>query len=259
MKSAFLIALSLLVVVAAGFGGWYAVSSILYSSSITNTEVPIITEFKVLEPVVENGCGPQGSDSFSLRAIETGTTYQAAFQVCLLDQNRCLTIASGSFNGSLDYTPLSLPGGFSFDSLPPGNYTLVASVLHGNLKSSANAYFTVVPPLALTVFGPHDVNDSSGPITVTFNASVSGGCAPFHYQWSLQSFCEPSSQNYVKGQVNGSSFNVTFSVNTLNSYYGTNQTFFIVLNVIDSLGFELSYSANSVNGYYGYQVNVTGY
>ena len=153
MKSVALIAISLLVVVAAGFGGWYAASSLLYSSSSTNTEVPFITEFKVLRPVVENGCGLQGSDSFSLRAIETGTTYQAAFQVSLLDHNRCLTIASGAFNGSLYYTPLSLPGGFSFDSLPPGNYTLVASVLHGNLRSSADAYFTVVPPLFLRFQG----------------------------------------------------------------------------------------------------------
>ena len=118
MKSVVLIAVSLVVVVAASFGGWYAASSLLYSSSITNTEVPFITEFKVLEPVVENGCGPQGSDSFSLRAIETGPTYQAFFQVCLLDHNRCLTIASGSFNGSLDYTPLSLPGDFHSTHCP---------------------------------------------------------------------------------------------------------------------------------------------
>ena len=259
MKSVVLIIVSLVVAVGAGFGGGYAAASLHYSSSNTNAGVPTITEFKLLRPIIENGSSLAGIDTFSISATESGAPYQAAFQVNLEQPNRCLTLYSGSFYGSLNYTPLSFVGDLFFGSLAPGNYTLVGSVMHGNLRSSKDAYLTVVPHMVLTMSGPHNVNDSSGAVTATFNASVSGGRAPFKYEWCVDCVNLGGPQNYVIGPTDGSSFNVTFSVNASNDFYGTNETFFIGLTVIDSLGGSISYTADSVNGYDGYEVNVTGY
>ena len=259
MKSAVLIIVSLIVAVGAGFGGGYAAASLHYSFSNTNAGVPTITEFKLLRPVIENGSSLSGIDTFSISATESGAPYQAAFQVNLEQPNRCLTLYSGSFYGSLNYTPLSFVGNLFFGSLAPGNYTLVGSVMHGNLRSSKDANLTVLPPMVLSMSGPHNVNDSSGAVTATFNASVSGGRAPFKYEWRMYYPSYYGPQNYVMGPKDGSSFNVTFSINASNDFYGTNETFLIGLTVIDSLGGSISYTADSVNGYDGYEVNVTGY
>jgi hypothetical protein len=154
--------------------------------------------------------------------------------------------------------PISFLEDFAFSGLVPGNYTLVATVMHGGLGQSMDVNLTVLPQLEATVSGPHNVNDSSGPVTVTYSASVSGGRGSYSYNWSVLDIYGPGPQNYVPGSAQGFSFNVTFSVNASNDFYGTNQTFLIGLTVTDSLGYSFSYAAESVYGNDGYIVNVTG-
>jgi hypothetical protein len=211
-----------------------------------------------LAPVIENGSELQGADTYYLNASEGSVPYEAGFQVDLIERNLSVTLSSGSFYGSLNYTPISFLEVFLLSGLGPGNYSLVATVMHGSLSNSMDANLTVLPNVNATISGPHNVNDSSGPASVTYSASVMGGRSPYSYNWSISYIYGPGPQNYVTGPEHGSSFNVTFSVNTSSDYFGTNQTFLIGLTVTDSLGYSFSYTAESVYGSDGYIVNVTG-
>ena len=259
MKGPVLIVVALVLAVGAGFGGGFAAASIHSSPSVAaGGEVPTITNFKLLRPVIENGSGLNGFDTFILNASESGTPYDAGYQIVLIGFEGNLTLASGSFFGALNYMPLSFIGDYILGSLPVGNYSLVATVMHGGLSSSKDASLEILPSVSATVFGPHNVNDSSGPASVTYSASVSGGRGPYSYNWSITYIYGPGPQNYAAGPEHGSSFNVTFSINSSNAYYGTNQTFVVGLTVTDSLGYSFSYAAESVYGNDGYIVNVTG-
>lgn len=241
MKVSVLIVVSLVLALGAGFGGGFAAVAIhdSFSSAITG-QVPTIDDFSLIRSTIESG--QFVSDSFYLNASESGTPYQAGFQVVLINGTHVFTLASGSFFGSLNYTPVSLAAVFFYGDLGPGNYTLVATVMHGNLGNSADAHLEVLPSISVDISGPHEVNDSSGPAAVTYSASVTGGMGPYSYDWSIMYVNGPNPQNYVIGQAHGSTFDVTFSVNTSNSYYGTNQTFVIGLTVTDSLGYSFSYA-----------------
>jgi hypothetical protein len=259
MKGSVLVVVALVLAVGAGFGGGFAAASIHGASSIASSgQVPAITNFMILRPVIENGSGFSGFDTFVLNATEGGTPYQAGFQVNLIEHGYAITLSSGSFYGSLNYTPISFLKDFILGGLVPGNYTLVATVMHGDLSNSMDASLEVLPSVSATISGPHNVNDSSGPVTVTYSASVSGGRGPYSFNWSIMPIFGPGPQNYVLGAEHGSSFNVKFSVNSSNAYYGTNQTFVISLVVTDSLGYSYYYTAESVYGNEGYVVNVTG-
>lgn len=259
MKGSVLIIVSFVIAVGAGFGGGFAAATLHDSSvNVATGQVPTITNFKLMRPVIENGSGFYGADYFVLNATEHGVPYQAAFQVVLMGFRGNLTLASGSFFGPLNFEPLSVSNELIYTDLLPGNYSLVATVMHGDSQASMNTSLQVIPDLATTISGAHNVNDSSGPASVTYSASVRGGRGPYAYNWSITYIYGPNPQNYVTGPEHGSSFNVAFSVNSSNAYYGTNQTFFIGLTVTDSLNNTVVYSAQSINGYEGYQVNVTG-
>ena len=259
MKGSVLVVVSLVLAVGAGFGGGFAAVMVHDSSgNVATIQVPTISNFKLMRPVIENGSGFYGVDFFILNATESGVPYEAAFQVVLMGFRGNLTLASGSFFGSLNFEPMSLSSELMYTSLLPGNYSLVATVMHGNVRSSENASLEVIPHLNATVSGPHTVNDSSGPVTVTYSAAVTGGQGPYSYNWSVASVFGLGPQNYVVGPQHGSSFNVTFSVNKTNAYYGTNQTFLVGLAVTDSLGYYFVYGSQSLYGNEGYLVNVTG-
>lgn len=259
MKGSVLVVVSLVLAVGAGFGGGFAAATFHDSSgSAVNSQVPAISSFKILRPVIENGSGFEGHDLFTLNASESGTPYEAGYQVVLVGYEGGLTLASGSFFGDLNFESISLLGVLIIESLPVGNYTLVAMVMHGDLSNSRDASLEVLPSVSATISGPHNVNDSSGAVTATYHASVTGGSSPYSYTWSITYINGPNPQNYALGSVHGSSFNVKFSVNTSNDYYGTNQTFVIGLTVTDSLGYSFSYKAQSIYGNEGYLVNVTG-
>ncbi len=259
MKGPVLIVVALVLAVGAGFGGGFAAATLHDSSvNVATGQVPTITNFKLMRPVIENGSGFQGADYFVLNATEHGVPYKAAFQVVLMGFRGNLTLASGSFFGSLNFEPLSVSNELIYTDLPPGNYSLVATVMHGDSRASMDTSLQVIPELSAAIYGSHDVNDSSGPASVTYSASVSGGRGPYSYNWSITYVYGPNPQNYAAGPEHGSSFSVTFSINSSNAYYGTNQTFLIGLTVTDSLGYMFSYTAGSVYGNEGYIVNVTG-
>ena len=258
MKGPVLIVVALVLAVGAGFGGGFAAGALYGLSSGSSGQVPAIANFRILRPVIENGSGFDGFDTFVLNATEGSAPYQAGFQVDLMEGSHAITLSSGYFYGSLNYTPVSFLKDFMLDGLAPGSYTLVATVMHGSLSQSREANLTVLPHVEATMAGPHSVNDSSGSVTVTYVAAALAGEPPYSYDWSLSYIYGPNPQNYVVGAQHGSDFNVTFSVNSSNAYYGTNQTFVIGLTVSDSLGYSFSYTAGSVYGNEGYIVNVTG-
>lgn len=252
MKGSVLIVISLVVAVGAGFGGGFAAVMIHDSAgNVATSQVPVISSFKVLRPVIENGSGLDGFDIFTLNASESGAAYEAGYQVELMGYDGNLTIDSGSFFGSLNYEPISFLGDFILGVLPVGNYSLVATVMHGNVRSSENASLEVLPHLNATVSGPHNVNDSSGSVTVTYGAFVTGGRGPYTYLWSIQNDSFSQGASFVSNT--SSSFPVTFSYNQSEAYFfGYNGTMYIQLNVMDSLGYHFSLA------YPGYEVNLTG-
>jgi hypothetical protein len=260
MKGSVLFVVGVVVAFVAGFGGGYVADS-LHPSGLSYqapSQVPTITNFKLARPIIENGSTPLG-DTFSLNATESGIPYDAAFQVVLIGDGSSHLFASGSFYGSLNYSPVSLLKILYFGDLSPGNYSLVATVMHGGLSRSKETNLVVIPHVTASISGPSLVNDSKGPVKVRYEASVSGGLRPYTYSWSILAIYSPGPQNYAMGSTHGSAVNITFSINSSNVYYGTNQTFVIGLTVIDSLGYSFSFTAESIYGNEGYLVNVTGY
>ena len=252
MKGPVLIVVALVLAVGAGFGGGFAAASIHSSPSVAaGGEVPTITNFKLLRPVIENGSGLQGADTYYLNATEGSAPYQAGFQVDLMEHNSAITLSSGSFYGSLNYTPISFLKVFVLSGLAPGNYTLVATVMHGSLSDSTDASLTVLPHVSVTVSGPHNVNDSSGPSSTEYFAHVSGGEGPYSYSWSITNDSYSQEASFVSNT--SSSFPVTFYYNQSDaSFFGYNGTMYIQRTVADSLGYQYSLA------YPGYEVNLTG-
>ena len=264
MRSSVLLIVTIVIASGAGFGGGFVAASLHDSSgNITSNQVPIITSFNVLRPVIEHNSSLYGTDGFFLNATETGTPYEAGFQVTLVGYRGNLTLDSGSFFGSINYVPLSFIGNFLFSSLPVGNYSLVASVMHGSLQVTRNASIEVLPHVSASISGPKNVNDSSGPVSVAYSASVSGGRGPYTYDWSIS---PPTcgAQNASLVSISGSTVNVRFELNgTYASFYGNyNGSFGLSLTVTDSLGFSYTYTSSSLNYicFYsgGYAINVTG-
>ncbi|MCL4327465.1 MAG: hypothetical protein M1149_04065 [Candidatus Thermoplasmatota archaeon] len=241
-----------------GFGVGFTVASLRSSYEIGN-HIPTIDNFTLVRPVIENESGPASFDTFILNASEIGSPYEAGFQVFLTGPGVSITLASGSFYGYLNYTPVSFSADFVFASLAPNEYSIVAVVMHGSLSNSKRLVLDVLPSVSVSVSGPKNVSDSLGSVLIHYNALVNGGVGPYAYKWGITYLYYPNPQNFSIGHPNASSFNVTFSVNTSSSYYGTNQTFVISLMVTDSLGYSSSYTAESINGFEGYMVNVTGY
>ena len=263
MRSSVFLIVTIVIASGAGFGGGFVAASLHDSSEIiASNQVPIITSFKVLRPVIEHNASLE-ADGFFLNATETGTPYEAGFQVTLVGYRGNLTLDSGSFFGSINYVPLSFIGNFLFSSLPVGNYSLVASVMHGSLQVTRNASIEVLPHVSASISGPKNVNDSSGPVSVAYSASVSGGRGPYTYDWSIS---PPTcgAQNASLVSISGSTVNVRFELNqTYASFYGNyNGSFGLSLTVTDSLGFSYTYTSSSLNYicFYsgGYAINVTG-
>ena len=248
MRGSVLIAVSVVLALSAGFGGGFAAVAIHDSSSGASTNlVPVITVFKLLGPVMENG----GPNSFYLNASESGVPYQAGFQVVMFEDGKTVTLASGSFFGSLNYTPISLSAIFMYGSLTPGNYSLVATVMHGDLSNSRDVNLDVIPHVSATVSGPQEINDSSGPSSTAYYAHVTGGKGSYSYSWSI--FNDSFSQDATFVSNTSESFPVTFYYNqTEANFFGYNGTMYIQLTVTDSLGYQFSLA------YPGYEVNVTG-
>lgn len=250
MKGSVIFVVSIVLAVGAGFGGGFAAAS-LHSSSVNVTSVPTINDFKLLRSVIEKG-GDSGN-SFYLNASEGRTPYQAGFQVILFNGSHGFTLASGSFFGSLNFTPLSLIEILIFSSLSPGNYTLVATVMHGDMSSSTDASLKVLPHVSATISGPNEVNDSKGPVSEVYYAHLKGGVGPYYYTWSI--FNESYTQEAKLGSNTSSSLQITFFKNEEEgNFYGNyNGTMYIQLTITDSLGYQFSLDN------LGYEVNLTGY
>ena len=252
MKGSVLIVVSLVLAVGAGFGGGFAAATIHDSSvNVATGQVPTITNFKLLRPVIENGNELQGADTYYLNASEGSVPYEAGFQVDLIERNLSVTLSSGSFYGSLNYTPISFLEVFLLSGLGPGNYSLVATVMHGSLSNSMDANLTVLPNVNATISGPHNVNDSSGPSSTEYFAHVTGGEGPYSYSWSITNDSYSQEASFVSNT--SSAFPVTFYYNQTDAYFfGYNGTMYIQLTVTDSLGYQYSLA------YPGYEVNLTG-
>ena len=259
MKGRVLIVVALVLAVGAGFGGGFAAASIHSSPSVAAAgEVPTITSFKLLRPVIENGSGLQGADTYYLNATEGSVPYQAGFQVILsaspgnpFNLGSAFTLASGSFWGVLNYTSLSFKVPLVFESLPPGNYNLIAVIMHDSVAEYDQINLTVLPHVSATISGPHNVNDSSGPSSTEYFAHVNGGEGPYSYSWSITN--DSYSQEASSVSSTSSSFPVTFYYNQSDaSFFGYNGTMYIQLTVADSLGYQYSLA------YPGYEVNLTG-
>ena len=96
MKGSVLIVVSLVLAVGAGFGGGFAAATIHDSSvNVATGQVPTITNFKLLRPVIENGNELQGADTYYLNASEGSVPYEAGFQVDLIEHNLSVTLSSG--------------------------------------------------------------------------------------------------------------------------------------------------------------------
>jgi hypothetical protein len=252
MKGSVLIVVCLVIAVGAGFGGGFAAATLHNpSGNVATNQVPTITGFKLLRPVIENGSGLGVTDTYQLNATEGNVPYEAGFQIVMFEHNQSLTLSSGSFYGSLNYTPISFLKYFEFSGLPPGNYTLVATVMHGSLSDSTNANLTVLPHVEATVSGSHNVNDSSGATSTVFYAHATAGKGHYSYSWSIINDSYSQEASFVSNT--SASFQVTFYYNQTDAYFfGYNGTMYIQLTVTDSLGYQFSLA------YPGYQVNLTG-
>ena len=134
MRSSVLLIVTIVMASGAGFGGGFVAASLHDSSkNVTSNQVPIITSFKVLRPVIERNAYLDGTDGFFLNATETGTLYEAGFQVTLVGYRGNLTLDSGSFFGSINYVPLSFIGNFLFSSLPVVNFIPLLQLVPGFL------------------------------------------------------------------------------------------------------------------------------
>jgi len=230
MKGTFIIAISIVLGLVAGFGGGYIAGTTHFGSN----GVPTITDFSLTHSVIEKGTFL--GDLFYLNATESGGPYEAGFQVVAQGANGSITIASGTFYGELHYVYLSFFGYLVLGGLGIGNHTITATVFHGDASNSRSVNLRILPALSATISGPTQVNDASGSVTVTYHADVSGGMGPYSYSWSL--FNSSYSQQASYTAENSNSFVVTFSLNSqAASFYGIyNGTMEIDLTVTDDLG-----------------------
>ena len=245
MKNAILVSIVVIISLAAGFSGGFA-SGIFYHQNQVSPHTAI-SEFALLAPIIENG----SFDGATFNATSSGP---ANFQIGVSNSTFHLTLASGSFYKSINYTDLSLGSGFLLGGLKPGTYNISLQVFSGNSLASGYKTLTILPKVHATITGPHNVNDTSSAQDVTFHASIIGGKSPYKYYWNISNdYYYGNVQNYTYANNESSSFSVTYFANPIiSNSYGFDASYFITLTVVDSLGYSYSIS------YPGYTVDVTG-
>ncbi len=241
MKGNVIIVISIVLGLVAGFGGGY-IASTTHFGSISQNAVPTITNFSLTRSVLEkNGTG---GDLFYLNATESGSPYEAGFQVVTQFGNESITLASGTFYGDLHYVYLSFVGSLLLGELGVGNHTITASVFHGDVSNSRSVNLRIIPALSAFISGPTRVNDANGSVTVSFHADVSGGMGPYSYSWSVFNSSYSQQASYIA--EDSSSLVITFFLNSQDaSFSGVyNGTMTIDLTVTDDLGGSSSPSLN---------------
>lgn len=209
----------------------------------------LIDNFSLSSNVIEQSL--LSGATFNIQATSTG---QAGYQVYLTNGTLNLTISSGSFYKTLNYTDLSLGSLFLLGSLTPGGYGIVASVFEGDNIAYRTTHLSVVSPVNISsISGPTNVSDAGGVMSVSYTANVTGGVQPFYYNWSIISYYSGNIQNYSEtDSVHSAVFTLLFYQNPSNgSSYGPTATYYINLKVTDSLGFTYT------TAYPGFEVNVT--
>lgn len=231
MKGSVIAAVLIVVSLVAGFGGGYIAGALHLGKS---AQVPTITSFKLSINTTEKGS--LDPVLYYLNATEAGSPYEAGYQVVLTEGGEEVTLASGSFYGSLSYVSFSLVEELVLSSLPPQTYTLTASVFHESLSNVKSVSLRVIPPLNATISGPVNVDDSSGPASVVYSAQLTGGMSPYRYCWSIMNNTFTQQAKFT--QVNDSSFPVTFYLNQGDAQlYGQyNGTMLIEFSASDFLG-----------------------
>lgn len=247
MKNSTLVLTVVIISLIAGFSGGFA-SGFTYHTSPVTSHVNV-EAFRLSDPTIENG-----SFNFETVLFNATSSGSANFQISVSNGTYVLTLTSGSFYDSINYTDLSLGNGFLLGGLTPGSYNVSLRVFSGNAVVLSNRTLTIVPKVQATITGPHSVNDTSSPQVVTFHSVVTGGKGPYVYYWNVSNdYYYGNVQNYTFSGNESSVFTVTFYTNPASSFsYGYDGSFYITLTVVDSLGYSYSVPLP------GYVVDVTG-
>lgn len=225
-----------------------SLSGAIIGGSFPPPERMNIMEFGTSGTIYEVNATP-ASVSFSLYSL-----YVANFSVNYTYSGKVIKSGGSSFSGYYNSSSTFPAVNFS------GEIGVVLTVWSGGLRDSRRSNVTVVPQLEVqNISGPQDINDSSGPVTVSYQPVFTGGIPPFNFTWSIGAFYFGNIQNVTYPSLYDRTLNVTYFENPINSNsYGYNVSVDITLTITDSVGMSSSYENNSALFYSYFVVNVTG-
>lgn len=225
-----------------------SLSGAIINGSLPPPERMNVMEFSTSGTEYEVNATP-ASVSFSLYSL-----YAANFSVNYTYSGKVIASGVSSFSGYYNSSSTFPVVNFS------GEIGVILTIWSEGLKESRGSNVTVVPQLEVqNISGPQNINDSSGPVTVSYRPVFTGGIPPFNFTWSIGAFYFGNIQNVTYSSLYGRILNVTYFENPINSNsYGYNVSVDITLTMTDSVGMSSSYENNSAFFSSYFVVNVTG-